>query len=155
MSSSRSDVVTLSVHPSKTLFFFSPKQSYQALKPPTTLSNKSNKTNTTKECTYPSQLPCPTKGLFRFDLDKAVPLEICPKYIHHTDYKLYHQKVTKSSVLRKITTFLQWESPPGKYTPYVKENFSNAFLTFQCIIIQVFIFIFEEMYSILIKEVIN
>ena len=37
LSSSRSDVVTLSVRLSETLLFFSPKRSYGAFKPPTTL----------------------------------------------------------------------------------------------------------------------
>ena len=55
-----------SVRPFVTLFLFSPKWTYGALKPYTTVSNKTNKTNTTnktnktdktKECTYPSQLP--------------------------------------------------------------------------------------------------
>jgi hypothetical protein len=53
MSSSRSDIVTLSV---RNLIFLL----YGALKPYTPLSNKTNKT---KECSNPSQLPDPTKGL--------------------------------------------------------------------------------------------
>ena len=49
-----------SIRPSKTLFFFSSKW---ALKPYKTLCKKNNKN---KECTYPSQLPDPMKGLFIF-----------------------------------------------------------------------------------------
>jgi hypothetical protein len=76
MSSSRSDVVTPSVRSFVTLFFFSPKRSYGALKPYTTLSNKinrtnktnqTNKTNKTKECTYPAQLPDPTRACSKME----------------------------------------------------------------------------------------
>ena len=49
------------------------------------------------------------------NMGKANPLEICPKYFHHTKYR---QKATKSSVLRKIGIFVHWDSPTGEYQPY-------------------------------------
>ena len=38
------------------------------------------------------------------------------------DSNKYHQKVMKSSVLRKITTYFVWESPSGQYQPYGFHN---------------------------------